>query len=111
MKVHQVLQRPVTPLLPHDDVTAVLHHVYHEMSAVVLTSDGQRGEGWDSGSLSCERNRRFSGGLPIRERVTGPALTDSDEEVAPRLGHQQFLCSPAETFTYKTVTLIVENRL
>lgn len=41
-----------------------------------------------------------SGPVPIGERVTGPALADSDEEAAPRFGHQQFLRSPAQTFTY-----------
>lgn len=45
MKVHQVLQKPVMPLLPHYDVMAVLHHIDHEMSAAVLSSDGRRGEG------------------------------------------------------------------
>lgn len=45
MEVHQVLQKPVMPLLPHYDVVAVLRHIDHEMSAAVLSSDGRRGEG------------------------------------------------------------------
>lgn len=44
MKVHQVLQKAVVPLLPHDDVTAVRHRIDHEMSAAVRSSDGRSGE-------------------------------------------------------------------
>lgn len=51
MKVHQVLQKPVMPLLPHYDVLAVLHHIDHEMSAAVLSSDGRRGERGRGGTL------------------------------------------------------------
>lgn len=54
MKVHQVLQKAVMPLLPHYDVTTVLHCIDHEMSAAVLSSDGQsgeRGEGRGKGTL------------------------------------------------------------
>lgn len=38
---------------------------------------------------------------PNRQRVADPALADSDEEVARRLGAQQFLCLPAQIPTDK----------
>lgn len=41
MKVHQVLQTPVTPVLAHNDI-AVLHRVNHEVSAAVFSADVQR---------------------------------------------------------------------
>lgn len=49
MKVHQVLQKAVMPVLPHYDVTAVLRRIDHEMSAAVLSSDGRRGERGEGG--------------------------------------------------------------
>lgn len=42
MKVHQVLQKPVTPVLPYYDVMAVLQCINHEMSAAVLSTEGHR---------------------------------------------------------------------
>lgn len=95
MKVHQVLQKAVMPLLPHYDVTAVLHRIDHEMSAAVLSSDG----GGDLMSGTTGKRTPFPSHVPIRERVTGPALADSDEEVALRLGHQQFFCCPTNIYT------------
>lgn len=66
MKVHQVLQKPVVPLLPHDDVTAVLHHVDHEMSAAFLSSIAKKEEEkkrWDCmGGNTAKRT-------PIRSHV------------------------------------------
>lgn len=67
MKVHQVRQKPVTLLLPHYDVTAVLHHIDHEMSAAVLSSDGRRGEGEGLYERKhCEKNTVFQSRTDMR---------------------------------------------
>lgn len=38
MKVHQVLQTLVTPVLPYYDVLTIFQYVNHEMSAAVLNT-------------------------------------------------------------------------
>lgn len=68
MKGHQILQELVADLLPHDEETAVLRHVDHEMLAAALSSGegeeggrrGGRGEGGSrkEGGKGKERGRK-----------------------------------------------------
>ena len=46
MKVHQVLQKPVRPVLAHDNIMAILQCINHEMSASVCRTDIQRHENY-----------------------------------------------------------------
>ena len=39
MKVNEVLQKPVTPILPYYGVMAVLQCINHEMSAAVISTE------------------------------------------------------------------------
>lgn len=39
MKVHEVLQEPVTLILPYYDVMAILQCINHEMSAAVVSAE------------------------------------------------------------------------
>lgn len=108
MELHQVVQTAMAPVLPDYDALSVIWRIDHKVSAAVFSTEGggrlNSSKGWrgpdfvrhDWGCVGCEKANHCANSVPIWEGVADPALTDPDEEVTRRLGHQQHLCRPAQ---------------
>lgn len=108
MELHQVVQTAVAPVLPDYDALSVIWRIDHKVPAAVFSTEGggrlNSSKGWrgpdfvrdDWGCVGCETANHWANSVPIWEGVADPALTDPDEEVTRKLGHQQHLCCPAQ---------------